>query len=465
MKLIGYYLSALVLLLTVSVVYAAAPVQQATSWKNGSVAFRANCTVGDLVTLWIGDASGTPIDISAAFQPVRADADWLLVAQNSMPDIGGWLYAVQCTQRGEAVTWRGTAASRAIMTEWSGGEAAEVENTAASVQEAGSTISPGPLTTLNADDLIVSLTYATDSAIRTPRAPWAGLMGIQGSSTNPSATGAYRAVSTTGTFEPWFALTSGGEAVAGQGAWLSGTSLINEVGGQCLVGGDTGRSEITIYKPANGIVKGNLLIAGLWGYTGDSTGLFTQTLQHPPGWVAIKNAGNYSTGTYQQNVGWFYHVITNAAAEPASYTWTAAQKNCRQGSNCDIETFSCVGSFSGVSTTAPIDAATAIAQGNRRTTPTIQSLTTTQADDLLVAWFIDPDEGEPIEFPVDAQGGFVSGWHNDNTRLGTRAPGCCTNAWFDQARPTAGATGLITSGVSGDGWVALGMALRPERRR
>ena len=56
------------------------------------------------------------------------------------------------------------------------------------------------------------------------------------------------------------------------------------------------------------------MIAGVWGYTGDSKGTFTSTFIPPSGWTALANKTLTTIPAGQQNVGWFYHLITDAAA-------------------------------------------------------------------------------------------------------------------------------------------------------
>src|SRR5712692_9575307 len=82
----------------------AAPVQEATTTTNGAIAFSADCTTGDLVTLYIGDTTaGPPTGINADFATASWAADWMGVAAVTEASLaGGWLFAIQCAQPGKS---------------------------------------------------------------------------------------------------------------------------------------------------------------------------------------------------------------------------------------------------------------------------------------------------------------------------------------------------------------------------
>ena len=99
--------------------------------------------------------------------------------------------------------------------------------------------------------------------------------------------------------------------------------------------------------------------------------------------------------------------------------------------------------------------------GAENTTPTIPSITTTVANDLLVAWFINPDLGYLFIPAGDTQGGFVMPWTNGNLNIYKYGGNCCSNEWFDQARPNRGSTGDITSTDNDNSWIGYAIALQP----
>src|SRR6266851_3642115 len=153
------FLSMALLVLLGAVRVLAAPVQEATSTINGSISLSSDCAVGDLVTLYIGDESaGPPNNFVTAFStfPTQGDWIWVTTAATATPAAGGWLFAINCAVPSQSVSWSGTTASQAVMTEWSGYNATAIEQLVSAAHSSGLFLSPGSFTITNADDLIVA---------------------------------------------------------------------------------------------------------------------------------------------------------------------------------------------------------------------------------------------------------------------------------------------------------------------
>lgn len=129
-----------------------------------------------------------------------------------------------------------------------------------------------------------------------------------------------------------------------------------------------GPTTITVTKPA-GVASGDVLIAGLSFETGSS-----DTITAPTGWTLVRRVNNTNSeglAVYRKVAG---------GSEPASYAWTFASSRSLSAG---------ILAFTGVDNTTPIDVENGqtTASNTTHATPTI---TTTQANDLLVAFFAIP---------------------------------------------------------------------------
>ncbi|MGC2519930.1 MAG: DUF6701 domain-containing protein [Burkholderiales bacterium] len=121
---------------------------------------------------------------------------------------------------------------------------------------------------------------------------------------------------------------------------------------------------ITVNKPA-GTVSGDVMLASVAVVTN------TSTVATPAGWTLVQSMNQ--TGTNPSRLYTFYKVA--GGSEPATYAWTFT------GSN--VGAVAAISSYTGVDTTAPIDASAGQLTPSS-TTHTALSVTTTVAGDMLV---------------------------------------------------------------------------------
>jgi PKD repeat protein len=274
----------------------------------------------------------------------------------------------------------------------------------------------------------------TDTSTGSPTS-WAWTFGDGGTSTaqNPShtfaAAGTYtvtlRATNATGTSAP---VT---RTVTVTAAPPTSTKQVT-AGSTTTASAATANAKVTITKPA-GVANGDVLIAQV---TADGAPSVSAA---PAGWTTVVSPMSISSGA---RVFVYSHVVTNAGAEPASYTWTlsAAQK-----------WGAVLSGFHGVDTTTPFDtaAATKVDTTYGATSLAVPSVTTATAGAMLVGG-AGLDSSSTAVAPPGA-------WTETGESSGVQ-----TAELAYQARPTAGATGTSTFGLSkaaaGAAWVR---ALRP----
>ncbi len=157
-----------------------------------------------------------------------------------------------------------------------------------------------------------------------------------------------------------------------------------------------GPTTITITKPA-GVASGDVLIAGLSFETGSS-----DTITVPSGWTLVRRVNNTTSeglAVYRKVAG---------GAEGASYAWTFSSSRSVSGG---------ILAFTGVDNTTPIDVENGqtTASSTTHATPTI---TTTQANDMLVAFFAIPQAAtwtpptgmtEQFDVPENSRGNSLEG--------------------------------------------------------
>ncbi|MCV2492041.1 hypothetical protein OF117_22090, partial [Geodermatophilus sp. YIM 151500] len=137
----------------------------------------------------------------------------------------------------------------------------------------------------------------------------------------------------------------------------------------------------------------------------------------------------------------YYRVVAAAAAEPASYTWTLGTA---------VKWNAAVTAFSGVDNGTPFDTAASTAvQTGRVASLAVPGVTTVTPGALLVGGVGPNDDAVSVTAPA--------GWTESVESGGAQVTEL---AW--QARPTAGATGTASWGISPAeqvaGWLR---ALRP----
>ncbi len=193
-----------------------------------------------------------------------------------------------------------------------------------------------------------------------------------------------------------------------------------------------GPTTITITKPS-GTASGDVLIAGISFETGtDETSITV-----PSGWTLVRrvnNSNNEGLAVYRKVAG---------GSEPASYAWTFAQSRSLSGG---------IMAFTGVDNTTPIDVENgqATAQNTTHATP---SLTTTQANTVLVTHFAIPQSATWTP-PT----GMTEQYDVPETNRGNSLEGDTV------AQAVAGATGAKTATANAsDVGVTHILALRPAQ--
>jgi hypothetical protein len=158
----------------------------------------------------------------------------------------------------------------------------------------------------------------------------------------------------------------------------------------------------------------------------------------PAGWSTAISARSVSSSA---RLFVYYHVVSNAAAEPASYAWTLSSA---------VKWNAGIANFHGVDTSVVWDtAAVGVTQTTAANKLTVGGVTTTKPGAMLVGGVALNSSSISVTQP--------SGWTE-----ALESTGAQVTETADQARPTAGATGSVTwtlsSTATSAGWLR---ALRP----
>jgi hypothetical protein len=188
---------------------------------------------------------------------------------------------------------------------------------------------------------------------------------------------------------------------------------------------------VTIDRPA-GVADGDVLIGQI---TADNNPDVTSA---PAGWSTVLAPRSAST---MARLFVYYHVVTDASTEPATYTW---QLSSAQKWNAGLA------DFQGVDPTTPFDTAASGATAFGTSTIAVPGVTTVTPGALVVGG-IGVDSGSAtVTQPT--------GWTEALESTGAQV----TETAY-QARPTAGATGTATwtlsKALTSTGWLR---ALRPK---
>ncbi len=194
---------------------------------------------------------------------------------------------------------------------------------------------------------------------------------------------------------------------------------------------------LVISKPSS-TASGDFLIAGIQ-YQG-GTG---ETITAPSGWTLIERTDNgtsFGLATYYKVAG---------ASEGSSYTWTFSPDSRALGG---------IIRYTGVDTSSPVDVH-AGATGTSAT-PTGPSVTTTQANDLVVGFFSDGASSGQTAENFTAPGGMTERYDITRDTLGGVE---LSISAADVAQAAAGASGTkaATTGSS-DAWAAQTIALKQQ---
>lgn len=183
-----------------------------------------------------------------------------------------------------------------------------------------------------------------------------------------------------------------------------------------------GVGALVITKPAS-IVNGDVLYAFL--SHADDTPTVTLTTA-PSGWTVVATKIGINTAVSNARLWIYRKVITNAAGEPANYSWTWDLT----GSFCGG-----ISAYRGVDNTTPEDVLPATSNNNPATVTSIEcpSITTLSANALVVRIGIkDGDQGTIVG--LTTQRADIAGT--------TTGDAGCRLAWADSIKATAGSTGI-----------------------
>lgn len=175
----------------------------------------------------------------------------------------------------------------------------------------------------------------------------------------------------------------------------------------------TSQNFVTGNKPS-GVVSGDLLVASV--YWNDRN----QAVTGPSGWTEI---ASFNTGDPSASASCWYKVA--GGAEPVTYTWAGGTVT-RRGVT--------IAAFSGSYAADPVDAAAVITQASP-----VSAGITTVADCAMVLYFAGFDAGPSGTWSEDT--GYTSAGADD---------GNFSSYIGYKEYPTAGATGTISYGFSGD---------------
>jgi len=199
------------------------------------------------------------------------------------------------------------------------------------------------------------------------------------------------------------------------------------------VNSSSGASTIVINKPSS-IANDEVLVAGITVNGGSNT-----TITAPSGWTLIRRTNN---GT---NVGIasYYHVVTSAGSEPASYSFGLSGSSTLRASGGILR-------YTGVDTTNPVDVSNGTTNNNNQ--PQAPSVTTTVANDRVIGLY-----------GLDTNGSFTpaSGLTERYDVTNTSTSGPATEA-ADYTQVIAGSTGNKTAtATASNNWAAQLVALKP----
>jgi PKD repeat protein len=200
----------------------------------------------------------------------------------------------------------------------------------------------------------------TDTSTGTPTSwSWNFGDGTTATTQNPAHT-----YSTPGTYTVTLTATN----ATGAGAPVTATITVTGIKAGTSTTASGANAAVTIPRPT-GIVNGDVLVTQV---TTEQNPSMSVT---PSGWTPIPSTPvTVDAGT---RVFAFYHVVANAAAEPASYTWQLSAK-LKWGAGTTA--------FSGVSTVSPLETAvTTKVNATAATSLTVPGVTTTGSGAMLVS--------------------------------------------------------------------------------
>lgn len=195
-----------------------------------------------------------------------------------------------------------------------------------------------------------------------------------------------------------------------------------------------GGTSLVADRPSGTLLNGDVLVAFV-----DNIGGTNVSLTPPTDWVLIRRTGSaagYASASY-------YKILTNAAGEPGTYTWTlgTAQDGAAQ-----------VLAFRGIDNTTPVDVSTG-ATGTS-SAPVASTLTTAYGAELLLC-----------HFTQNSATNLISGVDGMNTLAlaGATAGVPITYTEAIEYFPVPGSTGSRAATASGSAeWVATMVALTPS---
>jgi len=210
-------------------------------------------------------------------------------------------------------------------------------------------------------------------------------------------------------------------------------------GGGCATASSTSTTTVTVTRPAS-VVTGNLMVAQVSIRS-------NAAITAPAGWTTI---GNLRTNgaTMEQRI--YYRVATAADTAATTYQWSWT-------GNADATAG--ILAYSGVDATSPFDV-TPSDNANTGTTATATGLTTTQANDMLIAYYAAQGQSGPaVTMTQDTGQGMTEEY---NQQSGSGPSSRIRQVGADGAQAAVGATGNKTATIStSTPWVSHLVALMP----
>src|SRR5437588_7269304 len=211
-------------------------------------------------------------------------------------------------------------------------------------------------------------------------------------------------------------------------------------GGGCATASTSSGLALTVTRPAS-VATGNLMIAQVTLRNND-------TITAPIGWTPIGNLRT-SGATLQQRI--YYRVADATDTAASTYAWSWAPTTS--------DATAAILAYSGVDATSPFDVTPSDNSGSS-TSASATGVTTTQANDMLIAFYgAQGQSGPAVTMTQDAGQGLTQEYTQQS---GSGPASRARNTGADGIQASAGATGNKTATISASTpWVAHLVALMP----
>ncbi|HEY8792950.1 MAG TPA: hypothetical protein VIL96_08715, partial [Gaiellaceae bacterium] len=211
-------------------------------------------------------------------------------------------------------------------------------------------------------------------------------------------------------------------------------------GGGCATATTTNGLVVTVARPAS-VATGSLMIAQVTLRNNDA-------ITAPVGWTTTGNLRT-SGGTLEQRIYYRIATVADTAASTYIWSWTTPSDGA-----------AAILAYSGTDGTNPVDVTPTDNAGLNGTTATATGLTTTQANDMLDAFYgVQGQSGPTITATQDAGQGMTQEY---TIASGSAPTSKAVSTGADGTQAGAGATGNKTATLStASNWVAHLVALMP----